>query len=92
MEMPPYQVPSMGAVLKKTWVRLKEFVYIALPLIIVGSVVLGALAYFGLLDAVMHPMEPFMASWLGLPSITSVTLIYGLLRKEMTIQTLLVIS
>ncbi|MHA1210632.1 MAG: nucleoside recognition domain-containing protein, partial [Candidatus Freyarchaeota archaeon] len=73
MEMPPYQVPSMGAVLKKTWVRLKEFVYIALPLIIVGSVVLGALAYFGLLDAVMHPMEPFMASWLGLPSITSVT-------------------
>ncbi|MHA1210641.1 MAG: nucleoside recognition domain-containing protein, partial [Candidatus Freyarchaeota archaeon] len=38
------------------------------------------------------PMEPFMASWLGLPSITSVTLIYGLLRKEMTIQTLLVIS
>ena len=92
MEMPPYQVPSMGAVLKKTWVRLKEFVYIALPLIIFGSVVLGALAYFGLLDAIMHPMEPFMASWLGLPSITSVTLIYGLLRKEMTIQTLLVIS
>jgi ferrous iron transport protein B len=33
-----------------------------------------------------------MANWLGLPSITSITLIYGVLRKEMTIQTLLVIS
>ncbi len=92
MEMPPYQMPSIGPVLKKTWIRLKEFIYLALPLIIVGSLVLGALAYFGFLDAIIQPMEPFMANWLGLPSITSITLVYGLLRKEMTIQTLLVIS
>lgn len=92
MEMPPYQLPSFSAVLKKTWIRLKEFVYLALPLIIVGSLVLGVLAYLGALDAIIQPMEPFMANWLGLPSITSITLIYGLLRKEMTIQTLLVIS
>lgn len=92
MEMPPYQRPSFSAVFKKTWIRLKEFIYIALPLIILGSLVLGALAYLGVLDAIIQPMEPFMANWLGQPSITSITLIYGLLRKEMTIQTLLVVS
>ncbi|MEM3563234.1 MAG: ferrous iron transporter B [Candidatus Jordarchaeaceae archaeon] len=92
MEMPPYQVPSLSAVLQKTWIRLREFLYLALPLIIVGSVALGALSFLGFLDAVIQPMAPFMANWLGLPSITSVTLFYGLLRKEMTIQTLLVIS
>ncbi|MEM2145767.1 MAG: nucleoside recognition domain-containing protein, partial [Candidatus Jordarchaeaceae archaeon] len=37
MEMPPYQIPSISAVLKKTWFRIKEFVYIALPLMIIGS-------------------------------------------------------
>ncbi|MEM3594884.1 MAG: ferrous iron transporter B [Candidatus Jordarchaeaceae archaeon] len=92
MEMPPYQVPSLSAVLKKTWFRVREFIYIALPLMIAGSLILGLLSYFKILDAVIQPMQPFMANWLGLPSITSITLIYGLLRKEMTIQTLLVIS
>ncbi len=92
MEMPPYQVPSLGAVFQKTWIRLREFIYLALPLIIVGSVALGALSFLGFLDSIIQPMAPFMANWLGLPSITSVTLFYGLLRKEMTIQTLLVIS
>lgn len=92
MEMPPYQIPSISAVLKKTWFRIKEFVYIALPLMMVGSLILGVLSYFKILDAVIQPMQPFMANWLGLPSITSITLIYGLLRKEMTIQTLLVVS
>jgi ferrous iron transport protein B len=92
MEMPPYQVPSLGAVIQKTWIRLREFLYLALPLIIVGSVALGALSFFGFLDAIIQPMAPFMTNWLGLPSITSVTLFYGLLRKEMTVQTLLVVS
>ncbi len=92
MEMPPYQVPSLGAVIQKTWIRLREFLYLALPLIIMGSVALGALSFFGFLDAIIQPMEPFMTNWLGLPSITSVTLFYGLLRKEMTVQTLLVVS
>nr|MDO8081335.1 ferrous iron transporter B [Candidatus Freyarchaeota archaeon] len=92
MEMPPYQIPSISAVLKKTWFRIKEFVYITLPLMVVGSLILGVLSYFKILDAIIQPMQPFMANWLGLPSMTSITLIYGLLRKEMTIQTLLVIS
>ncbi|WXG42367.1 MAG: ferrous iron transporter B [Candidatus Freyarchaeum deiterrae] len=92
MEMPPYQIPSASAVLKKTWFRLKEFVYIALPLMVAGSLILGVLSYFKILDAIIQPAQPFMANWLGLPSLTSITLIYGVLRKEMTIQTLLVLS
>jgi ferrous iron transport protein B len=92
MEMPPYQIPSLGAILKKTWYRLKEFIYIALPIIVVGSIILGALTFTNIIYAIIQPAAPFMANWLGLPSITSITLIYGVLRKEATIQSLLVIS
>ncbi|GAF93368.1 unnamed protein product, partial [marine sediment metagenome] len=37
LEMPPFRMPSVIGVLKKTWIRLKDFVYIAFPILIVGE-------------------------------------------------------
>ncbi|HEX69408.1 MAG TPA: ferrous iron transport protein B, partial [Candidatus Bathyarchaeota archaeon] len=44
MEMPPYKRPSIKNILVKTWNRTKDFIYIAFPIIIAGSVVIEALA------------------------------------------------
>ncbi|MEM3381292.1 MAG: ferrous iron transport protein B, partial [Candidatus Bathyarchaeia archaeon] len=49
MEMPPYRVPSPSLVLKKTWVRTKDFIYVALPLIVTGSIGLQFLTSSGLI-------------------------------------------
>lgn len=85
MEMPPYKVPSTKVVLRKTWFRTKEFVYVAFPLIIIGSVVLTAMAAFGLADSIMEAMGPITVGWLGLPLIAGIPLIFGVLRKELTL-------
>jgi len=85
MEMPPYKMPSMKTVARKTWARTKDFVYIAFPLIIAGSVVLEALAVTGLIWSIADLMNPLIVGWLGLPSIAGIPIIFGILRKELTL-------
>jgi len=85
MEMPPYKMPSMRNIGKKTWARTKDFIYIAFPLIIGGSVVLEILRSTGLAWSIADLMAPFINGWLGLPTITGIPLIFGILRKELTL-------
>ncbi|MBS7609976.1 ferrous iron transport protein B [Candidatus Bathyarchaeota archaeon] len=85
MEMPPYRVPSAKVVLRKTWFRTKEFVFVAFPLIIIGSLVLSAVVALGLADILMEAMGPIIVGWLGLPLIAGIPLIFGVLRKELTL-------
>jgi len=85
MEMPPYRRPSVSVTVKKTWARTKDFVYIAFPLIIGGSVVLAALKAAELMAPLEAMMSPVTSGWLGLPAICGVPLVFGVLRKELTL-------
>ncbi len=85
MEMPSYKMPSLGTVLKQTWFRVKDFIYIAFPLIVIGSLALKVLEVSGLLYPVETFLSPITVGWLGLPSIAGVVLIFGILRKELTL-------
>jgi ferrous iron transport protein B len=89
MEMFPLRAPSLRLALKKTWFRLKDFVWIAAPIILIGSLVLGALYETGLVWHLTGPLSPLVEGWLGLPAIAGLTLIFGVLRKELSLQLLL---
>src|SRR4030043_2278204 len=41
LEIPAYQLPPIRNTLKKSWYRIKEFIFIAWPILIVGSALLG---------------------------------------------------
>lgn len=85
MEMHEYRVPNYNVILKQTWVRTKEFVYKALPIMLVLGVVLEILVIFNVLDPINIILYPITVFWLGLPPIVGVFLIYGILRKELTL-------
>jgi len=85
MEMHDYRWPHLKTVLKQTWFRVAEFIKIAFPLIIVGSLVLKLAEVSGLLEPITTLLSPITVVWLGLPAITGVTLIFGVLRKELTL-------
>ncbi len=85
MEMPPYRRPSAKIVFKKTWYRTKEFVYIAFPLIIAGSIVLATVDTLGLTGLIADAMRPVVEGWLRLPAVASIPLVFGVLRKELTL-------
>jgi ferrous iron transport protein B len=85
MEMPPYRTPAVKSVLNKTWVRTKDFVYVAFPFIIGGSVLLQLLSATGLISVLADLMSPLTTSWLGLPPVAGIPLIFGVLRKELSL-------
>jgi ferrous iron transport protein B len=85
MEMPPYKRPSARNVLMKTWSRTKDFVYIAFPIIIAGSLAIVALNMTGFMNYIVNGASPLISGWLGLPVLAGIPLIFGILRKELTL-------
>jgi ferrous iron transport protein B len=85
MEMPDYRLPHAKTILKQTWFRVVEFVKIAFPLIIVGSLALKLAEIAGLLDTLTAVLSPVTVLWLGLPAVAGITLIFGILRKELAL-------
>jgi ferrous iron transport protein B len=72
-------------VLKRTWLKTKDFVFTALPLIVLGSVAVEAASSLGAMDAIVNSFSPVTVGILGLPVATGVALIFGLLRKELAL-------
>ena len=84
MEVPAYRVPAPRVVALKTWWRLREFVLVAFPLLVVGSVVLSLVDYYGWQHGINAALSPLTAL-LGLPRSVGLTLIFGVLRKELSL-------
>ena len=85
MELPDLEMPSAKNVLFKTWYRIKDFFYIAFPLLVVGSIVVEVLLQYNLLDVVVDPLSPITVGMLGLPAVCIIAFIVGILRKEMAL-------
>ncbi len=84
LEMPVYRVPTLRTVANKAWWRIREFIVEAWPLLIVGSVTLSVLSFINatvVFNALLRPL-----SWLlGLPGEVGIPLIFGVLRKELSL-------
>jgi len=85
MEMPPYRWPTLRVTASKTWFKLKDFVYTALPIMVIGNFAIQLADLAGLLNLVQGALTPVTVLWLGLPAATGVVLIFGILRKELTL-------
>jgi len=85
LEVPSYRLPQLRALLAKVWYRMREFVVIAWPILIAGSVVLSLLEAFELAQPINALLAPFTSTLLGLPAAVGITLIFGVLRKELAI-------
>jgi len=83
LEIPVYHRPQLKVILSKTWFRIREFIVIAWPLLIIGSAVLTLIDYFNWLDAINRGLRPLTAL-LGLPEAVGMTMIFGILRKELS--------
>lgn len=91
MEMPDYHVPSPKVILKQTWVRTKSLIYVVFPAYIIGSALLQVFYVAGWLSPLNNALAPITVSWLGLPLVTGILLIFGVVRKELTILMLAVL-
>ncbi|MBM4284752.1 MAG: ferrous iron transport protein B [Deltaproteobacteria bacterium] len=84
MEIPEYRMPTWTNVWQKSWRSLKDFIVVAWPILIAGSLVLSLLKYWGLDRNVNNFLAP-LTSLLDLPAAVGTTLIFGIMRKELSL-------
>jgi ferrous iron transport protein B len=82
MEMHSFKVPSLSVVGRQTWTRTKSIIYLVFPIYIAGSAVVQVLYALNVLTPISNAMSPLTVGWLGLPVVTGILLILGVVRKE----------
>ena len=83
LELPPYRKPLIKNVLAKSWIRMKDFVYIVIPLLVLGGIAYGTLNTAGLINVIVKPLS-LITNWLRLPAVTIIPLVLGFLQRDLT--------
>ncbi len=84
-EIPPYALPSWQTLLKTTWARTSDILTIVTPLLVGGSVILALLSHVGADSFINTVLTPVTGWWLGLPVALGVPILFGILRKELSL-------
>jgi ferrous iron transport protein B len=83
LELPPYRRPLIKNVLAKSWIRMKDFVYVVIPLLALGGIAYGISDMTSLTHTIVEPLSPITA-WLGLPTVAIIPMMFGFLQKDLT--------
>ncbi|MBU1192348.1 MAG: ferrous iron transporter B [Gammaproteobacteria bacterium] len=84
-EIPAYALPQWRRLVKETWRRTQDVLTIVTPLLVGGSVVLALLNHVGADDVINSLFMPITVWWLGLPIVLGVPILFGILRKELSL-------
>jgi ferrous iron transport protein B len=63
-----------------------------MPIMVFLGIILEILLIFNALEPINVILSPVTVLWLGLPAVTGVFLIYGILRKELTLVLLAILA
>ena len=89
IEVPNLLIPNTHALFKKMWIRIKHFMIEAGIPMLFGVAIAALVAETGVLVNFSKLMEPIVVNWLGLPGEASLSLILGVLRRELAVMPLL---
>jgi ferrous iron transport protein B len=82
LELPPIRRPILSNVLTKTVARLEWYLKEVVPLFLLGTAIMFAMAETGVLDHLIKVSEPLVSGWLGLPADASAAFLLGFLRRD----------
>jgi len=85
LEIPPYRIPQMKALLKKLWMRLFSFLHEAVPLVLLGIIFINLLYALKIIDFLAQFFSPILTGLWGLPKEAISALLIGFLRKDVAV-------
>ena len=85
MDVPPYQMPTMSNILRKTWGRTQHFLTVAVPFVLLGCMIVMVMYATGAMDALASGLEGFLTTVFGVPADATASLVVGFLRKDLAI-------
>ena len=89
MEIPPYRIPYWKALVKKLWMRIRDFLTTAVPYVLLGVLLINMLYASGTIEIIGNMAAPIIVGLLGLPEEAVGSLIIGFLRKDVAVGMLL---
>ena len=85
MEIPSWQIPQVRPLARKIWIRMKEYLSDALPLILLGIVFVDFMQLAGITAWLTQILRTPVEWALGLPPDATPLLLLGFLRKDVSI-------
>jgi len=82
LEIPPLRIPQISNILVKTLARIEWYLKEAVPLFILGTLILFALHKTKVLTLLERMATPLIVHFLGLPAKTTEAFIIGFLRRD----------
>lgn len=82
IDLPAIRLPMLDNVMKKTFQKTVMFLKEAVPLFILGAVLISVLQYTNALTHIQQAMSPITVSLLRLPQETSTAFIMGIIRRD----------
>jgi ferrous iron transport protein B len=82
LELPPIRWPKLGNLLTKTRLRIWWYLGEAVPMFLIGTVLLFVLDRMGALVVIAAAGRPIVTGLLGLPESTAQILVMGFLRRD----------
>ncbi|MBI5640151.1 MAG: ferrous iron transport protein B [Nitrospirae bacterium] len=82
LEIPPMRLPKIGNILMKTMSRIQWYLKEAVPLFIIGTLLLFVLDKTKILAWLEHIASPVVVNFLGLPEKTAGVFLLGFLRRD----------
>jgi len=85
LDIPPYRQPSLPALAKKTWMRIRWFLKDAIPWLFFGVLVVNLFYAVGFMQWMGDVFSPITEGLLGLPHDATTALLIGFLRKDLAV-------
>lgn len=82
LELPPIRRPQFGNIVVKTLARIEWYLREAVPLFLLGTLMLFVFERTRLLDAIERIAAPLVVGILGLPAATAEAFLVGFLRRD----------
>jgi ferrous iron transport protein B len=94
MEVPNLLLPSPKTYFRKLWIRMKHFLKDAEVPMLLAVFIAAVLAGTGVLAAIARQpqVQGVVSGWLGMPEEAVVSLILGVVRREMSVAPLLILN
>jgi ferrous iron transport protein B len=85
LEIPPYRFPPLRILSRKVWWRAKGFLREALPIVLMGVLIVNLLYALGIFDFIANFSAPVVTGLLGLPREAVAAIVIGFLRKDVAV-------
>ncbi len=84
LELPTYRRPMISNIAHKSWLRMREFVVVVIPLLILGGVMYSLIDQLGGTAVLIGPFAFVTEGLLGLPAETIIPILFGFVQKDLT--------